>query len=502
MKENSRENYITEQEAIQFRNLFSRYLKEYREKNSAISDEEWLRELFKKEITDISLDEAKTNAEQIVKAVHVFDDNLKSVNDAAVQGISKERWLAGTLEEACIGMSVNQYGQILQSMEDVLYEKNIELSEALKRASDGHIKMSPNLDGNIAENMIAKTTELSGVLQGKKIKVEVRDVFTENSVDVRAINLDTGKYKNYQLKFGKDAKATIQLIERGNYNNQQIIVPSEQLEEVQAHFKAKGSSKTISDHIEVWGAKGRSFTKQDMKELQIVAQEDGIMPTMDYSHYQTKDLALSIGKNAGVLALQNIAVMTGINLAMKVCRGEKLESDEMIETALRTGADTSIKIVTAGTLQVAIRKGMIALIPKATPAGAIANIACVGIENAKILLKIASGELSLTKGIDSMGRVSVSMIGGLVGMAKGATMGAALTGWIPVLGIPLSITTGFVGGMVGYFAGSKVGEAVHSTAKKVANAVKGIAKAGVNSLKKVGGTIKRRAKALGKKIFG
>ena len=153
----------------------------------------------------------------------------------------------------------------------------MELADALQRSTDGQIKMSPNLDGNIAENVIAKTTELSGFIQGKNIKVEVRDVFTENSVDVRAINLDTGKYQNYQLKFGKDAKATIDLIERGNYNNQQIIVPSEQLEEVRAHFKAKGSSKTITDHIDAWGAEGKKFTKENMKELQLAAQEDGIM---------------------------------------------------------------------------------------------------------------------------------------------------------------------------------------------------------------------------------
>lgn len=99
------------------------------------------------------------------------------------------------------------------------------------------------------------------------------------------MNHDTGKYQNYQLKFGKDAKATIELIERGNYNNQRIVVPSEQLEEVQAYFKQKGSSKTISDHIEAWGAEGKSFTKEEMKALQEKAQGQGIDPEFDWSHY-------------------------------------------------------------------------------------------------------------------------------------------------------------------------------------------------------------------------
>lgn len=84
--------------------------------------------------------------------------------------------------------------------------------------------MSPNLDGNLAENMVAKTAELDAALQGKDIRVEVRDAFTKNSVDVRVIDGKTGHYQNYQLKFGKDAKATIALIERGDYRNQRISV--------------------------------------------------------------------------------------------------------------------------------------------------------------------------------------------------------------------------------------------------------------------------------------
>ena len=97
----------------------------------------------------------------------------------------------------------------------------------------------------------------------------------------------------------------------------------------------------------------------------------------------------------------------------------------MVELAIKTGVDTSVKVVTAGTLQVAIRKGIIRFILKATPAGVIANIACVGIENVenvKILAKIASGDLSVTKGLDQMGRVITSMVGGLWGMAKGAAL--------------------------------------------------------------------------------
>lgn len=487
--------YISEKQARAIRSMFTMYLKSYREKEATLSDADWLEQLFKSELPEIQESIAKQDALEIVQSISVFDSSLTSVNEATQKGISKERWLAEKLQESSVGMAVNEYGQKLKAMDDILYHKNMELAEALQRSADGHIKMSPNLDGNIAENMIAHTSELSGFLKGKNIKVEIRDVFTPNSVDVRATNLHTGEYQNYQLKFGKDAKATIDLIERGNYNNQQIIVPSEQLKDIQAHFKAKGSLKTISDHIDAWGAKGKSFTKQEMKELQISAQNDGIVPEMNYSHYQTTDLAMSIGKNASAMALQSVAVTTGLNIAHKIFNGEKVDADEMVAIAFKTGADTSIKVVAAGTLQVAIRREIIGLIPKATPAGVIANIACVGIENIKILGKIASGEVSFTKGLDQMGHVTVSMVGGLLGTAKGAVLGASLTAWIPVIGMPLAVVTGFVGGMVGYFGGSKLGEAIYNTGKKVAKTAKSVAKVAVSGLKSAGRAVASSAKS-------
>lgn len=500
MEENKSKEYINEKEARTLKEMFIKYLQWYKEKDASVSDKEWLEQLFRSELSEITETEAKQDAEQIMGAIKEFDENLNSVNEATQKGVSKESWLADKIQEASVGMAVNEYGQTLQAMDDILYQKNMELAEALQRSADGHIKMSPNLDGNIAENMIAKSTELSGFLQGKNIKVEVRDVFTENSVDVRATNLDTGKYHNYQLKFGKDAKSTIDLIERGNYNNQQIVVPSEQFEEIKDYFKEKGSSKTILDAIDIDGAKGKSFTKEEMKNMQLAAQEDGIMPSMDYSHYQTKDLAMSIGKNAAAMGLQTAAVTTGLHMAKKIFAGEQVDADELIEVAIKSGKDTSIKVVTAGTFQVAVRKGIISIIPKVTPAGVIANIACVGIENVKILGKIASGELSITKGLDHMGRTTTSMVGGLVGMGKGAVLGAKLTAWIPVIGAPLAVATGLVGGMVGYLGGSKIGETIYNAGKKVASVAKSVAKTAVNGLKEVGRAVVNVGKSIGRGI--
>ncbi len=481
-----RQEYLTEHEAKSVIKMFRDFLKLYKGKNAEMSDQQWLEMLFRRELPELKEEEIKQESEQIVTAIKRFDENLASCNEAAQNGISKESWLADKLQESSVGMSVNEYGKTLAQIDKALYEKNMELANALSRSKDGHIMMSPNLDGNIAEHMIADSAELSAVLQGKNVSVEVLNSHAANSVDVRAKNLDTGEWQNYQLKFGKDAKATIDLLERGNYNNQRIIVPSEQLEEVQAHFQAKGSSKTITDHIEAWGAKGKSFTKEDMKALQENAQSQNAAPAHDWSHYQTKDLALNIGKNAGVMGILSAAVTTGFHVVSKIFKGEKIDKDELVENAIKTGVDTSVKTVAAGTLTVAVKKGILKCISKATPAGVIANIACVGIENVKVLAKVASGELSVTKGIDQMGRVTTSTVGGLCGMAKGATVGAGIGAAVPILGAPLAVAGGLVGGMVGYFAGSKAGDVMYEAVKKVASGAKAVGKAAIEGIKAEG----------------
>ena len=53
---------------------------------------------------------------------------------------------------------------------------------------------------------------------------------------------------------------------------------------------------------------------------------------------------------------KNAAVTTGFNIASRILKGETVDPDELVEIAIKTGADTSLKVVTAGTLQVAIRK--------------------------------------------------------------------------------------------------------------------------------------------------
>ena len=190
MENQKQQEYLSAQEAEQFKKLFTKYLHSYKGKSENITDEQWLENTFLQDIPDITQEQAKNDAKETMQAIFTFDANLAEIDESAQHGVSKEQWLSNKLNETSTGMSINEYGHVLQGIDDALYQKNIELSDALTRSRDGQISMNPNLDGNIAEHMIAGTTELSGVLQKKNIQVKVCSVFSENSVDVRARNLD------------------------------------------------------------------------------------------------------------------------------------------------------------------------------------------------------------------------------------------------------------------------------------------------------------------------
>lgn len=130
-------------------------------------------------------------------------------------------------------------------------------------------------------------------------------------------------------------------------------------------------------------------------------------------------------------------------------------------------------------MKVAVEKGVLRCIPKGTPAGVIATIATVGVENVKILAKAAKGEIPKEKVLEQIGRTTVSMTAGLIGAAKGAAIGA-------VVGGPVGAGIGLVTGAVGYTVGSKFGEAIYDTAKKAAKTAKTWVNNVAKKAKKVG----------------
>ncbi|MCF2554378.1 hypothetical protein [Faecalicatena contorta] len=506
---------LTEEEVKEVSDIFQRFIDRYKE-NPDDTSYEWLKEQLQEELPDRGEEDIQDIADEIVEAIREYDEDLEDLNQNCRNGITKESWLADKLQDSAKGVAINTMGDYLyqidsafeeanRQMQSIIYNVDVEQLEPIKMPgglysfsyNPGERNQCQNLDGFIAEQYHVNSFNAKAVLEKSPYRARVckpeGSVYTKNSIDVMIDNVKSGQkgVARYQFKFGKDSSSTIQLLKRGNYDNQRIVVPEGQVEQVQQAFP----NKSVTDYIggtEDIPVKSDPMTKEMAKKFQIEAQEQGLTPKINWNSYKTREVALNIGKQAGMAGIQAAFMGMGIHLVSKSLNGECIESDEVIETALKTGSDTCVKAAASGALKVASEKGMLQeLLPPGTPAGTIAKIACVGVENVKILLKVAKGELTMSEALEQMGRTSVSMWAGLGSATMGAGIGAAALAEIPVVG---PLVGGIVGGMVGYVAGSSVGEKVYDVGKKVV-------KKGIETVKKVGGKVKEGFRKLKDIIF-
>lgn len=494
---------LSEREASEASDIIRNFVESYKLKNTETSDEQWLKEKLKQELSEKTDDEIQSMTSEIVESVREFDKNLEDINDKCKQGMDRDAWFANKVSDAATGVSVIEFGNYLNAVDTSISNANAQMLRTVT-TNTGEISHCMNLDGFIAEQHAVNTFNMQAQLEGSNYYAEVLvpkpgETYGLNSFDTVIKESSTGKIVHqYQFKFGKDAKATIALLKDGNYNNQRFVVPADQVKDVQKAFPGK-SVEAYMGGTDVVPTKSGTLTKEQAKQLQLDTQEKCVLPREDWNTFNTKELALNIGKNAGMVGLQAAAITTGFDLISKKIQGEEIDGDETIELALKTGADSGIKAATAGALKVVSEKGIISIIPPGTPAGIIANIACVGIENAKILAKVASGELTMSEALDLIGKTSTAMVYGLGWGTTSMVIGAVALSWIPIVG---PVVGGIVGGTIGYMAGSKFGSAVYSGLKKVGSVVKSVASKVWSGVKTVGSKIASGIRSIGRKIFG
>ena len=474
-----------EEEAKAVTSILQRFLHSYAQKPAEVSDADWLTQKLTEELPEKSPADIQSISHEIVSSVGDFEKNLASIHTACDNGQPKEIWFKDKVQEACSTMSVNDYGNYLANIDRALYQANEQMLRTVERHGECF-----NLDGFIAEQQHVNDFNAQAALENRNYRAYVQEPeigkgYAKNSFDV-VIKDKSGKIiHQYQFKYGKDAAATIRLLKSGNYNNQQFLVPAEQVEEVQKAFP----DKTVTDHIggtDKIPTKSKGLTKADVKKQQLDAQEKNKIEIADWNNYTTNELAIHLGKNAALTGAISARNAVGFHIAKKILSGEKIEAEEVVEVALRTGIDTGIKKAAAGALKVAVEKGLVPVLAKGTPAGLIANIAAVAVENAKIMAKFARGEIGGIQAMDYIARTTTAAVSGMVTMAEGATIGAALFSVIPVVG---TLAGGVIGGAIGYIAGSKVGELVYSGAKAVVNTAKTVVKTAYKAVKSIGSAI-------------
>lgn len=79
-----------------------------------------------------------------------------------------------------------------------------------------------------------------------------------------------------------------------------------------------------------------------------------------------------------------------------------------------------MKTAIAGALKTASENGVLAVIPKGTPASTFTSIAFVGVECAKTFGKVATGEMSVNEGFGAVQETAGACVAGLVGGTRRA----------------------------------------------------------------------------------
>lgn len=434
------------------KDLQYKFINSYILNKDKLSIENWLNKELELNLPDVNKNEIKEITKEIIETIKINDANKKSLNEAVSNGRSKESWFASQVKKSTYNMTTKETVEYLNTLDESIKDANKLLHETITTKS-GNINQNLNLDGFIAETHHSNSFNLQAKLKGSDYRAEVLvpkegKTYAKNSVDI-VIKDKSGKIvERYQSKYGKTAEDTIRMINEGNYNNQRLLVPADQVQEVQKAFP----NKTVSSTIGSGEVKSTPLTKSDAKNIQKEAQS-GSLNELNWNEYKTKDLAIGIGKQAGYAALQGAAIGAGIEVATKVWNGEEIKGEEVLEKALISGADLGIKAAVAGALKVGVEKGIVKVIPKGTPAGVIADIAYIGVENTKIAYKVANGEITLEEGIDEIEQTTISTVVGIAAGAKGAAIGASMG---MVLGPVGAAVGGFIGGTVGCIAGTEV----------------------------------------------
>ena len=410
---------LTEKEAAEYKQILGRFLESYKKSDGEQQEFQWLKEQLREELpekTDQEIEEIKT---EIVTSIQEYDNNLKDLNENLDKGKTKESWFAETVMNGSSIAATAEYGQYLQLVSETIENAN-ELMIDTVMTNKYEFSQCKNLDGFIAEQYHVNMFNMKAAIEKSNIRARVLkplpgEKYGKNSVDIVLENIKTGK----------------------------------RVHQYQSKF-GKDAKSTIA-----------------------------LLKQGDYNNQRFIVPTEQLGGNAAKSGGKALLVCAGVELAAKTLNGEQIEGDELVENALKTGMDAGVKAAASGALTVAVETEKIPYPKKGTSANTIAMIVCAGIENIKIMTKVAKGELTVSEGMEEMGSTTVAMYAGL----KGAVLFSA----IPVVG---PVIGGLVGGMIGYAAGSKVGRAVVKGARKIGNKVKEGCYKAKEKVKEVGNKIK------------
>ena len=427
-------------------------------------------------------EEIVSTANEVVSGVEQANADKASLHAHLDAGKSKASWLAGKIEQGAAAAGVINVADYAAGIDQAVETANVQMLETVSTQSGAFNRIS-NLDGFIAEQHHAGTFNLDAAAKGSTLRAEVLGSQGKDSVDIVIKDGDI-IVRQYQSKYGQDAEATRMLFEKGDYSGQDRLVPSGQ----------EGAVPESTDVIEAGGVRSEPLSKVDAKRQQEQAQQEHEIRQYEWNDVNRIEIAKSIGNQALVGAglacgLQGARILG--RRAWNFLRGRENppaseDLREFFVSSVKSAGHVGVQTAVTGAIVVAARNGWINTL-KSVQVPTIAAIVHVGLENAKVLFKLAKGEMDGVEAMDAMGNCTTSAVAGLAGAGWGMFQGAKLG---LLLGPPGALVGGFVGGVAGYMAGSKIGEAVWEGSKAIVKTVAKVAKGAfegvVETVKSVG----------------
>ena len=497
-KRDTQLDLVAEQQAEQLEEEFSKngnakkaaelitvFITSYEQNKHTMPLDRWLVYQFKKypEVWEGEA-EIEQTAQDVINTVTTYNDNKASLYAHTDAGKSEASWLATKIEQGAQAAGGVEVGRYAGNIDAALERANTEMANTVY-TQNGNISQAMNLDGFLAEQHHVDSFNIDAAAKGSDVRARVMTpedgTYGKNSMDIGLYDGKGKLVKRYQAKYGKDADSTQTLWEKGDYRGQRKLVPADQVDQVEG----------ATDKLEYEGVESKPLNKAEAKALQEKAQLKKEIREYKWNDVNRIDIAKQLGKQVVVGACMVAAFQGSRIFGRRIWnslwgkQNPSLSEDlrEFFERSIKGAAHVGVQVAVSGGVVVAARNGWLGKVLKRTPAGHLAAIAVVAVENAKIMYKLAKGELTGPEAINAMGKVTTSTLCSLQGAAWGFTYGAALGS---VLGPPGAIVGGVIGAVVGGMAGSAFGELVYAGGKSIVKASVSVAKSAAFVVGEVG----------------
>jgi hypothetical protein len=472
--QSAKEVFDTEDNAKKTSNVLADFVASYSQHKNTLPLEEWLNQEFAN-YPDIWVSDAERHetALQIIETIQHANETKADLYAHLDKGKSRESWLARKIEQGASSAGVVNVGEYARNIDKALETATNEMADMiLNNGQDFVISSARQLHGFIAEADLANQFNINATTSGSTLTAEVPSVTTLNSPDI-IIKDATGKVlENIQVKLYQPnetgLKALIKNIETHDYGDSTIIVNKEHVEALREKFP----DLKISSQYERGGVSMTMDDYEKHKAAQQKAQLEKELKQYDWNDANRMNIAKEIGKkaligaafSAGFQGARILGRRVWNNLTGKENQTANEDLKEFFDSSIKSAACVGVQVAVSGALVVAVKSGWIKALQN-TPAGQLANIAYIGLENAKCLIKFANGKMTADETLDAMGNTTCCAVGGIYGAIEGAALGAKI-GALTLNPVGIAIGS-FIGAVAGGIAGSAIAEPLYQGGKAI-----------------------------------